>query len=92
MRLRDWRKDRGLTLQQVAPVIGMPVSSLSDLEKGKTTGLTWEAATKVEAITKGEVGLADLFDDWRKSPANSDLYHSLRGQMKEAAKGLRAKK
>lgn len=47
--LTEWRKHRGMTLQQVADVVGMSVGHLSDLERGKR-GLSGEVIRKLASV------------------------------------------
>lgn len=59
MNLRVWRKSQGMTLQQAAPILGLPVSSLSDLECGKSN-FSRETIARIDGATAGKVTATDL--------------------------------
>lgn len=58
MHLNKYRKQRGLTLQQVADALGMSKSRMCEIEKGSGCSLT--TALKIEAWSKGVVRAGDL--------------------------------
>lgn len=58
-RLRQWRVDTGLTLQEVADLTGVSVSMLSRVERGQKH---LSPQTKVRVARRLGVRVADLFD------------------------------
>ena len=53
-----------MTLARAAPLFGLPLSSLSDLERG-TANFTLETAARIEGVTGGQVTAADLMFTFR---------------------------
>lgn len=68
MRLKDWMKDRGLTLEQAAPRVGVTVSSLSKIVRGEIW-VSGDTAERIRSLTDNAVSLDDLHDAWQE-------YHS----------------
>ena len=60
MNLKQWRKQNGKTLHQVAADTGISKSQLHRLENGLNTVINIEAAMKIETYTKGQVTVRDL--------------------------------
>jgi transcriptional regulator with XRE-family HTH domain len=82
---REWRRARGLTLEEAAPKVGLSVSYLSDLEKG-SGGKRWNV-DHIAALAEG-YKLADPRDLFR-DPARQDpllgLVEGLSGPERETA-------
>jgi len=61
VKLREWRKSQGLSLQQVAEVLATNKSYLSLIETGKSFPGR-DFAKRIELLTKGAVSAAELLD------------------------------
>ena len=59
MTLREWRKSKGLTLQQLAERVNISVTQLSKIEKGKSNPSV-AAADRIAAATDGEISALQL--------------------------------
>ena len=90
MDLRDWRKaqDPKLTLAVAAPLMGLPLSSLSDLENGKVAAVSCETLSRIMAVTAGAVTLDDIFRSWKF--ANLDQFTAITAEGRAAWKAIRA--
>lgn len=66
MKLRQYRKAKGLTQEQFAKEAGVSQSYLSEIENGGRPG--FELAARIERITNGEVPMASWITD-RESAA-----------------------
>lgn len=82
MDLRDWRVSKGMTLAQLAPILDMPVSSLSDLERG-VGDVSRKTTARIDGATGGAVTVADLWAAWRahNKPTYSEHRAAGRGAM-----------
>jgi transcriptional regulator with XRE-family HTH domain len=59
MTLREWRKSKGLTLQQLAERVEVSASQLAKIEKGNSTPSV-AAASRIAAVTDGEINALQL--------------------------------
>jgi len=62
MKLRHWRKAKGLTAKETAKLFGISRIQLFRLENG-TRGLTAEMAVKIESATQKELHRSSLRPD-----------------------------
>lgn len=92
MDLRAWRKSKKLTLQQVAPLLGLPVSSLSDLERGAVPNVSQKTLAQIWGMTAGAVTAADLFSTWTMSNPVIHSEHRAAGRSAMQAFRTAAKK
>jgi transcriptional regulator with XRE-family HTH domain len=61
-RLREWRKAKKLTLQQVSERIGLSVPQLSRIEKGSTAGVKRHVVERLVEMSEGALTPADVMD------------------------------
>lgn len=92
MDLRAWRKSKKLTLQQVAPLVGLPVSSLSDLERGATPNVSQGTLSRILGVTACAVTAADLYSTWVRSNPVIHSEHRAAGRSAMQAFRTAAKK
>ena len=59
MKLRDWRKQKGWTVAQVADLLGIGVSTVTAYENGSRRPRP-EMANQIERLTLGHVTASDL--------------------------------
>ena len=59
MQLREWRKLKGLTLEQLAERVDVSITQLSRIEKGKSSPSV-AAADRIAAATGGAISAAEL--------------------------------
>lgn len=87
MLLRDWRKAQNLTLQQAAPILGVAVSTLCDIERGYI-GVSYETIARIDGATKGQVTALDHLDAWRfdRKSGNNTKFSTLRAAGRAAMK------
>lgn len=60
MKLLDWRKSQGLTLEEFSTVTGLSAASLSRYETGKNRP-SFKSAELLEKVTGGEVTPQDFY-------------------------------
>lgn len=89
MLLRDWRKSKNLTLQRAAPIFLLPVSTLSEIERGEAN-VSQQTIARIDAVTKGCVTAADHAAAWRRRFPS--LFHEIRAAGRSAAASLKAAK
>lgn len=53
-----------MTLETLSRISGLPISSLSVLERGDFETVSCETAALVEGVTKGAVTVEDFFRSW----------------------------
>jgi transcriptional regulator with XRE-family HTH domain len=66
MRLLDWRQSEGLTLKQAAARLGVPLATLSNIERGKR-GASRVVERKIYNGTLCRVSAHDLWEAWDES-------------------------
>ena len=91
MELRVWRKSQGLRLQQVAPIFGVSIATVSLLERGQTN-VSQETIARIEGATGGSVLGADLDAAWRAENSETFSHHRAAGRSAMAAFRKTAKK
>lgn len=87
MLFRKWRERHKLTIQAAAQLLGIPKSSLHDMERGNVTP-SFEAVAHLDAATSGLVGLEDHYDAWRES--HTEQHSKARAEGRAAARAIRA--
>ncbi len=65
--LRRWRREQGLTLEQMAAALGASKGRLSSIENGASC--SYDLALAIEKFTRGAVRMSDLHpDNWPAPP------------------------
>lgn len=86
MQLRAWRKSKSLSLAQVAPLFGMSIAALSDLELGRFNTITPRIIARITAVTRDHVTLDDIWVAWGK--ANATEFSQSRAAGRDALKAF----
>lgn len=91
MELRAWRLSEGMKLSELAPILGLSITTLSDLERGQAN-VSRETVARIEGATAGQVTAADHHQAFRSNHRTIYSEHRAAGRSAMAEYRRAAKK